>query len=118
MANPVPNTNDGSANRPPEAWQNVSADGALTLNKQSYLLTKATALAATLAAPTNPDMDGLPVLIVSETAAAHVITTPAVLNGTNNTMTFGGAIGDSCILIPRNGKWFTGPLVNVTVSTV
>jgi hypothetical protein len=115
MAKPVPNISSGSANRWPNAWENVSADGALTLGKKIYHLTKATALAATLAAPTNPDMDGMEIHIVSETAAAHVITATNLINGDNDTLTWGGAIGDSCILYARGGEWFTGSLVNVTV---
>jgi hypothetical protein len=115
MANPVPNNNDGDVALDPIGWQNVSADGALTLGKRVYHLTKATALAATLAAPTNPGMDGQWILITSETAAAHVITATNLINGDNDTLTWGGAIGDSVILSARGGEWFTGPLVNVTV---
>jgi hypothetical protein len=115
MASPVPNINDGSANLDTIAGEVVSADGALTLGKRVYHLTKATALAATLAAPTNPDMDYQWILITSETAAAHVITATNLINGNNDTLTFGGAIGDSVILSARGGEWFTGPLVNVTV---
>jgi hypothetical protein len=115
MANPVPNKQGGGAATDPVAWQNVSADGALTLGKRVYFLTKATALAATLAAPTNPDMDGQYVHIVSETAAAHVVTATNLINGDNDTLTWGGAIGDSCTLYARGGEWFTGYLTNVTV---
>jgi hypothetical protein len=115
MANPVPNNNDGDVNILPIAWEVVSADGALTLGKQVYHLTKATALAATLAAPTNPGMNGWYVHIVSQTAAAHVITATNLINGDNDTLTWGGAIGDSCTLYAHNGEWFTGYLTNVTV---
>ena len=115
MAGPVPNKNDGNANRAPIAFQVVSADGAVTLDSEVVHLTKAGALAATLAAPTNPDMNGFYMHIVSQTAQAHVITATDLINGDNDTLTWGGAIGDSCILYAHGGEWFTGYLVNVTV---
>jgi hypothetical protein len=115
MANPVPNIHDGSANPAPEAAELIAADGALTLGKSVVFLTKATALAATLAAPTSPDMNFHKVHIISQTAAAHVITATNLINGDNDTLTWGGAIGDSCIIYAYGGEWFTGSLVNVTV---
>ena len=75
-------------------------------------LTKGSAGAYTLAAP---DRDNIILHIVSLTAQAHVITATDLLNGDNDTLTFGGAIGDSVILYSLGGEWFTGPLVNVTI---
>jgi len=79
-------------------------------------LTKSTALAATLAAPTSPDMDYMQMTITSTTAAAHVITATDLINGDNDTLTWGGAVGDSCTLTALSGEWYTGNLTNVTVA--
>ena len=67
MASPVPNKNDGSANARPIAYQTLAADGAITLGKNLVYLTKAGATAATLAAPTNPDMNGQSIEICVKT---------------------------------------------------
>lgn len=115
MANPVPNKSDGGVNMSPVAYERVLVDGALTLGKNLVFLTKAGVLAATLAAPTNPDMNGQSVQIISQTAQAHVITATNLLNGDNDTLTWGGAIGDSVTLHADGGEWFTGSIINVTV---
>lgn len=116
MANPVPRIEDGSANRSPVAWQKLLVDGAITIDMETVILTKATALAATLAAPTDPSMDGFTMHIVSKTAAAHVITATNLINGNDDTLTFGGAVGDACGLIAEGGEWLTTYLTNVTVA--
>lgn len=117
MANPVPNTNDGSVNMAPVAFERISANGAITLGKTLVFLTKSTALSSTtLAAPTDPDMDGQSVTIVSQTAAAHVITATDLINGDNDTLTFTTAIGNCVTLYADGGEWFTGMKINVTVA--
>ena len=75
-------------------------------------LTKGSAGAYTLAAPPGDDVI---LHIVAMTAQAHVITATDLINGDNDTLTFGGAVGDSVILYGFEGEWTTGPLVNVTV---
>lgn len=115
MAGPVPNINDGSANRAPVAYQILAADGAIDLDAAVVLITKAAAVAATLAAPTNPDMDGFTMLIVSETAAAHVVTATNLINGNNDTLTWAAAIANACTLVAHGGEWFTANLTGVTV---
>ena len=115
MANPVPNKHDGGASLPPVAFERIAADGAITLGKRVVYLTYAGATAITLAAPTNPDMDGQWIKIISQTAQAHVITATNLINGDNDTLTWGGAIGDCVELFADGGEWFTGPLINVTV---
>jgi len=117
MANPVPNTNDGSVPQGPYSYQRLAADGAITLGKKVVFITHADAVAGTLAAPTNPDMNGFEMHIVAQTAMAHVITATNLLNGDYDTLTFGGAIGDSIILYADGGEWFTGMLINVTVAS-
>ena len=117
MANPVPNLNDGSANMSPVTYERIAANGAITLGKTLVFLTKATALGSTtLAAPTNPDMNGQMVTIVSQTAAAHVITATDLINGDDDTMTFGAAIGNCITLYADGGEWFSGMLIGVTIS--
>lgn len=117
MASPVPNKNDGDVNMSPVAYERIAANGTLTLGKNLVFLTKASALGSTtLAAPTNPDMDGQMVTIVSQTAAAHVITATNLINGDDDTMTFGAAIGNCITLYADGGEWFSGMLINVTIT--
>ena len=117
MASPVPNKHDGGGNLPPVTFERIAANGTITLGMQVVFLTKASALASTtLAAPTNPDMDGQSVRIVSQTAAAHVITATDLLNGDKDTLTFGAAIGNCVTLYADGGEWFTGEIINVTVA--
>jgi len=116
MATPVPNINDGSANRMPCAWYELSADGAIPIDTECVIITKATAVAATLAAPTNPDMDGQRMAIVSATAAAHVITATDLINGTNDVITFGAAVANGVTLRAWQGGWYTGEDTGMTVS--
>ncbi|KKL60137.1 hypothetical protein LCGC14_2208320 [marine sediment metagenome] len=100
----------------PVSYERIAADGALTVGKNLVHLTKSTGvLAATLAAPTNPDMNGQSVRIVSQTAQAHVITATNLINGNNDTLTWGGAIGDFVTLYCDGGEYFTGELISVTV---
>ena len=115
MATPVPDKHTGDGNFPPVTFERIAADGAITLGKRIVYLTYAGATAITLAAPTNPDMDGQWVEIISQTAQAHVITATDLINGDNDTLTFGGAIGDCVTLYADGGEWFTGMLINVTV---
>lgn len=98
----------------------ITAAGAVTPVEFNHI-NAAGALALSLALPS---VDGQTVNFVDETGHAHVITITAVgspptsgLNGgTNTTLTFGGAKGDGCQLIARNGNWFTGWLTGVTVA--
>jgi hypothetical protein len=95
-----------------------SVDGAITIATGVHKLIKGTALAATLAIPTTAQ-EGLELTIVSLNAVAHVITvaTPATTDEAE-TLTFGGAIGDSVTLIAVNGQWAVKYLRNVTVADV
>ena len=114
MVFPVPRRSDGGANRSPVAWQNLSADGAITTDMASVLLSYAGATAATLAAP-DASMNGFTMHIVSSVAQAHVITATNLINGNDDTLTWGGAIGDSCTLMAWDSEWLTMQLTNVTV---
>jgi len=113
----VPNvTPAGGASAP--VWQDIAGDGAITVRHGVVFLNKSTAGAITLALPL-ASVNGAELHIVSTTAQAHVVTTPALgVNATNNTLTFGTAVGNSCRLRARNGTWWLTESRNVTASTV
>ncbi len=113
MANPVPNKNDGNANRTPVKYTEYLVDGAIEIDDEVAILTKATVGAYTLAAPTNPDMNGLEMTIVTTTAAAHVVT--GVYLPTGTTLTWTAAIGNQCTMRAINGTWHVGNLTGVAI---
>ncbi|KKM73947.1 hypothetical protein LCGC14_1405270 [marine sediment metagenome] len=120
MANPVPNKSDGNANRTPVKWTAYSASGAIEIDDEVVLLTKAGVGTMTLAASTNPDMNGLEMTVTSTTAQAHTVTVALGFNATATTLvkaTFGGAIGDSMILRAYAGSWYVAGVTNVTFGT-
>lgn len=95
-----------------------SADGAITIAPGVHKFIKATALAATLAAPTTAQ-EGIILHFVSLNAVAHVIT--AATSGFTDepqTATFGGAIGDTLTVVAANGMWHILYLRNVTIADV
>jgi hypothetical protein len=97
-----------------------ATDGAITPTVGVATLTKATAGAYTLAAPTAAQ-DGMVLIITSRTAAAHVVTATGLLEdgvtgGAKNTATFAAFVGASCMLIAINLKWHTVSLKAVTVA--
>jgi hypothetical protein len=79
-------------------------------------ISKADAAADTLAAPGAANWPKL-LLIYSSSAAAHVITVTGLVGG--NTITLGGAIGDSVVLKAISAtEWVVFDTNNATVSTV
>lgn len=73
----------------------------------------------TLADPATPGDDGKILRIVSKTAHAHVITIAGgIAGGANNTITLGGAVGDTVELEAIAGKWYLRPSINATASHV
>lgn len=79
-------------------------------------LSKAQASAMTLAAPGAANWPKK-LLIYSSTAAAHVVTVTGLVGG--NTLTFGGAAGDSvCLQAISATEWVIFETHNVTLSTV
>ncbi len=92
-----------------------AVDGAITiLGGGVAQLSKATAGAYTLAVPTR---DGIIIRFYTSTAAAHVITQGTVgfnAKGSSGILTFGAAIGNSCLLVSKGGNWFTLSTLNVT----
>jgi hypothetical protein len=57
--------------------------------------------------------------IVATTAQAHTVTFSTIgfneAGSGGDVATFGGAKGDSMMLVARNGAWFTASLRNVTL---
>jgi len=85
-----------------------STDGAIAVASGTAVLTKGTAAAMTLAAPTTAQ-NGIRVTITAGSDAAHVITsTGNILDGTtgaNNTVTLAAFKGSSVTLLAYNQKW-------------
>ena len=87
------------------------ADGAIAVPTQptTAFIAKATAAALTLGAPTLA-LNGVPLTLSSQTAAAHVITATALLNtgvagSPFTTCTFPAQVGVSVQLVASNGLW-------------
>ncbi len=90
----------------------ASGDGAIAIpvgREAIVAITKGSAAVLTLAAPAAGD-DGKRLTVVSETAFAHVVTTPAnkIQDGTTttkDTATFAAHPGASIVLMARNQLW-------------
>lgn len=99
--------------------QVASANGAITIRNGIVAITKGTAAAMTLAAPTATTHDGIVLYIDSHTAAAHTVTIANGLRGAGagaDVGTFGGAIGDGIVLYAYNGAWYPVPGTNTNVT--
>ncbi len=99
------------------AIQAITGDGAITIQNATVILSKGSAAAITLAAPTNGTHDGYTIKVISASAFAHVITGGVDgfnAKGSSGTLTFGGAKGDSVTLVAYGGHWYTASKVNVT----
>lgn len=99
--------------------QAITGDGAITIQQASVFLSKGSAAAITLAAPTTVTHDGFIVRVVAISAQAHVITGSVDgfnAKGASGTATFGGAKGDSITFVAYGGHWYTLDKVNVTVA--
>jgi hypothetical protein len=90
--------------------QVISADGAITIKSGTVLITKGSAAAITLAAPTATTDDGKRLRVVSTTAFAHTVTqtTPGFNNGStaSDVGTFGTAVGNSFECEAYQGVWY------------
>lgn len=95
-----------------------AASGALPTAGVVYITYAAGAGAYTLAAPTR---DGDEITIMSLTAEAHVVTTPAnAINAADDTATFGAAAFNFIKMRSFGGQWIsnTQEKLNVTLSEV
>lgn len=94
--------------------QLLAADGAINAHKAGiYMITKGSAAALTLAAPTAGADDGTEIIIIATTSFAHAITAPAgtfVVGGsalnTVLTITALNGAGTTIYLTAYNGKWY------------
>lgn len=100
--------------------QVYSANGAVVLKTGTHFITKGTAAALTIAAPTTGVHDGMEITLISTTAAAHTITyaTTGFNGGGTGTDvgTFGGAIGDGITLVAYGTNWLVKDKTNVTLA--
>ena len=101
----------------------LSGDGAIPPHAAAeFIITKATAAALTLAAPTSGAFsasgdDGKTINVSSNTAAAHVITATGLLltgSASVNTATFAAQKGASLSLMAYGGKWIVRSSTGVT----
>lgn len=100
------------------AVADYGADGAVAAYGHMGTLSKGTAGAYTLAAPTE---DGHELVLTSTTAAAHVVTATGLLQngatgGAKNTLTFAAFPGATATLRSVGGDWHVSALVAVTVA--
>lgn len=88
--------------------ETITGDGAITIQSGTVLLTKGSAAAITLAAPSS--QDGTIITITSTTAFAHVVTvTGGMWDGTattNTTATFPAVQGGAITLIAFGTDWY------------
>ena len=92
------------------------ANAAIALKAGNVFITKGSAAADTLAAPTVGTDDGKLLTIMGLTAFAHTVTTPASgINGNKHIGTF-SAVGDILEVVAYQGVWYTTPRSNVTLS--
>jgi hypothetical protein len=100
------------------------ATDAVAIREGSVFITTAGVDALTLFTPVagQPSAggdDGRALLIKSTTAHAHTVTTAAnVINGADDTITFGGAVTDYIHLIAYNAKWWALASSGATLSEV
>jgi hypothetical protein len=100
-----------------------AASGAIAAKEgKVVVITKAGVAAMTLAAPvaglpTAGGDDGKVLRVVSATAQAHTITTPAAkINGASAIATFAAAIGNGITFVAYNGVWYVSGSTGITLS--
>ena len=84
-----------------------SVDGAIAVRSHTAVITKSSAAAMTLAAPTR---NGIQIQIAAGSAFAHVVTMTGLLDdgvtgGGKNTYTSAAFVGSGCTLVSYNGHW-------------
>jgi hypothetical protein len=116
-ANAAPHNFQGDVVYP---TQILSADGAITAKSGNVLITKGSAAAITIAAPTAGTDDGKELVIVSTTAFAHTVTNTSPgfnNNGAGSDVgTFGAAKGNGLSLVAYNGAWYVIGNIGVTLA--
>ena len=112
-------TNDVYADVAHNTITDCPADGAISDKTALVTLSKAGVGAYTLAAPVATTDDGKVLTLLATSANAHVVTSAVVgfnAKGSSGTLTFGGAIGDTAILVAKGGNWYLKSRVNVTAA--
>lgn len=94
--------------------------GAITVASKTVYITKATAAALTLVAPTATTEDGIRIVFVATTAAAHTVTATTIGFNAGDTAsdvaTFGGAIGDGLTIEAYQGEWYILNSINIILA--
>lgn len=99
----------GGTNAAKDMVTTISGDGAITIQTGTVKLTKGSAAAITLAAP-SAEQEGTTLNVVAGSAFAHVITATGLLDdgvtgGAKNTATFGAFVGSAITLKAVAQKW-------------
>ena len=100
-------------------FQAITGDGAITIQNAVVVLSKGSAAAITIAAPTAGTHDGIVIEVIAISAQAHVITSAVDgfnAKGSSGTVTFTAAIGNAVTLRAYNGHWYTVNQTGVTVA--
>ena len=90
---------------------NPDTTHAIPIANGVVIMTKGSASAFTLAAPTATTQDGTRMTFISNSAYAHVITATGLIHdgvtgGAKNTATFGAYVGASLTLVAYQAKWY------------
>ena len=97
----------------------ASADGAITIQSGTVVITKGTACALTLGTPTTAQ-NGTVIRIISATAAAHTVTATTIgfnaADAAGDVGTFGAAIGNNLIVVAYGGEWLVLGNTGVTLA--
>jgi hypothetical protein len=95
----------------------ASADGAITIQSGTVVITKGTAAALTLGTPTAAQ-NGTVIRIISTTAAAHTVTAATIgfnaADAAGDVGTFAAAIGNGFSCVAYGGEWYVLTNTNVT----
>jgi hypothetical protein len=95
-------------------------DGAIGIFSQSVYITKATAAALTIAAPTAGTHDGVTIDIISTTAQAHTVTATTIGfnagGAASDVGTFATAIGNGLRIQAYQGEWYVLNNIGVTLA--
>lgn len=99
----------------------VSADGAITIPSvnTTFVITKAGVAAMTIANPTDVTHNGLELTFQSITANAHTLTRATTgfndAGSAGDVATWGGAKGDTLVIVAYGAKWYVKSATNVTL---
>ena len=97
----------------------ASADGAITIQSGTVVITKGTACALTLGTPTTAQ-NGTVIRIISATAAAHTVTATTIgfnaADAAGDVGTFGAAIGNNLTVVAYGGEWLVLGNTGVTIA--